>query len=219
MIARCCHISMMVFFMLGSSEVSAESLLLDRAQSCTKIDSRLDRLTCFDSLFKTPAQVDVAQIKNEDVPDSWQRAFDSFSQYKVGDVSHLTALGEEERGDAWVTLVALNEKTAFANNAKPILLMSCIDNLSRVELAFPTAIDDPQVNISITGLPSQSWRSDDVGVLFSSGRGIPAIDMMKAMEKQQRLVLRSNSRIVDGLWFDARQLSQSLTSLRTRCGW
>lgn len=201
------------------SVANASSETLAQAQRCTSIDSRLERLSCFDTLFQTPTNVHMIQTERPNVPDSWQRAFDSLSQYQSGDVSHLTTQDDGDRGDAWITLVALNQRTAFADNAKPMLLMSCIDNLSRVELAFPSAIDDPQLTISIVGMAAQSWRSDDVGLLFSSGRGIPAIDMMKAMAKQRQLVLRSNSRIVDGLQFDVGTLSQSLQALRTRCGW
>ncbi|ODS04814.1 type VI secretion system-associated protein VasI [Vibrio scophthalmi] len=211
--------SIVIFSLWSFGIANASDMRLIQAEQCATISARLERLDCFDTLFQTPTPDVLTQVSRPDVPDSWQRAFDSFSQYQSGDSSHLTAEGTPERGNAWVTLVALNEKTAFADNAKPILVMSCIDNLSRVELAFPSAIDDSQVNISILGMQAQSWRSDDTGLLFSSGRGIPAINMMKAMAKQPRLVLRSNSRIVDGLRFDANELSSSLTALRTRCGW
>ncbi|EGU43900.1 type VI secretion-associated protein, VC_A0118 family [Vibrio ichthyoenteri ATCC 700023] len=219
MIQRCILIMILAHGIVWGNAVYAGEPTLEQAQNCTQINARLERLACFDTLFQTPTKVHLESSYRPDVPASWQRAYDSLSQYQAEDVSHLTTKGTAERGNAWVTLVALNEKTAFDDNAKPILLMSCIDNLSRVELAFPSAIDDAQVNISIVGMRSQSWRSDDIGLLFSSGRGIPAIEMMKAMAKQPRLVLRSNSRIVDGLWFDASTLSSSLVALRSRCGW
>ncbi|MGF1908684.1 type VI secretion system-associated protein TagO [Vibrio kasasachensis] len=204
---------------MGLSVAQASDEAFERAQQCTEITSRLDRLSCFDALFNTPANVLSNPLPHSDVPISWQRAFDSLNQYQTGDVSHLTTQGNSDKGNAWVTLMALNKNTGFAGNTKPVLLLSCIDNLSRVELAFPSAIDDPKVQISIVGMPAQSWRSDDLGLLFSSGRGMPAIAMMKAMAKQNRLVLRSNSPLVDGLWFDASNLSTLQTALQMRCGW
>ena len=201
------------------SVASAAEDVLDDAQYCTVIASRLDRLNCFDALFKTPLKISNPPSLTSNAPPSWQRAFESLSQYAEGDTRHLTIKGDSNKGNAWITLLALNQKTSFEGNAKPVLLMSCIDNLSRVELVFPTAIDDSHVQISMANTSAQSWRSDDSGLLFSSGRGMPAIEMMKAIARQQRLVLRSNSPFVDGLQFDVVELSQSLGALRTRCGW
>ncbi|MGL5110458.1 MAG: type VI secretion system-associated protein VasI [Vibrio ordalii] len=205
--------------MLHFPMVNAENDLVAQAEQCTTLTSRLERLSCFDHLFKTPSDVVMPQAATPNVPLSWQRAFDSLSQYQDGQASHLTVEGDDDKGNAWITLVALNQNTKFDDNAKPVLLMSCIDNLSRVELAFPSAIDDPRIQVSIANMQAQSWRSDDLGLLFSSGRGMPAIDMMKAMAREKRLVLRSNSPFVDGLQFDAGELSQSLIALKTHCGW
>nr|WP_274672467.1 type VI secretion system-associated protein VasI [Vibrio aestuarianus] len=204
---------------LCSSMVNASTEVLDQAQQCTAITSRLDRLSCFDHVFKTPSSVLVSSAPEHSAPLSWHRAFDSLSQYQEGANSHLTIEGDETNGNAWVTLAALNGNTGFSENAKPILMMSCIDNLSRVELAFPDAVVDPRIKVAVAHTPAQSWRSDDLGLLFSSGRGMPAIDMMKAMARENRLVLRSNSALVDGLQFDTSQLSQSLIALKQRCGW
>lgn len=204
---------------LCSSMANASTEVLDQAQQCTAIASRLDRLSCFDQVFQTPSSVLVSSVPEHAAPRSWHRAFDSLNQYQEGANSHLTTEGDETKGNAWITLVALNGNTGFAENAKPVLIMSCIDNLSRVELAFPDAVVDPRIKVAVAHTPAQSWRSDDLGLLFSSGRGMPAIDMMKAMARANRLMLRSNSALVDGLQFDTSQLSQSLTALKQRCGW
>ncbi len=208
-----------VLFGLSMTSVSASNQVLEQANACTVITSRLDRLNCFDSLFATPVNQMLPRVIENNTPLSWQRAFNSLSEYQEGDAYHLTTEGEGEKTNAWITLLALNQTTHFPDNAKPVLLMSCIDNLSRVELALPSAIDDPRIQLSIANTEVQYWRSDDLGLLFSSGRGMPAIDMMRAMASGKMLMLRSNSPFIDGLRFDTSELSQSLGALRTRCGW
>ncbi|MDT9702189.1 type VI secretion system-associated protein TagO, partial [Streptomyces sp. P17] len=122
------------------------------------ISSRLDRLNCFDTLFATPVTQMLPRAIENNTPLSWQRAFNSLSEYQEGDVYHLTTEGEGEKTNAWITLLALNQTTHFPDNAKPVLLMSCIDNLSRVELALPSAIDDPRIQLSIANTEVQYWR-------------------------------------------------------------
>ncbi len=185
---------------------------LGQAQQCTSIAERLERLNCFDQLFNTP----MVMVRNEDVaddkPQAWHMAFDSTSDNQV---LNLVKNGSEESGDAWLTLRARHVEGEQA----PVLLMSCINNISRIELALPEAMDAARIRVSIARGPAQSWRSDDVGVLYSSAQGMPAIAMMKAMSKDSRLILRSNAPQVDGLHFDTAQLSQALIPLKTRCGW
>ncbi|MEI8630931.1 type VI secretion system-associated protein TagO [Vibrio sp. PP-XX7] len=97
-------------------------------------------------------------------------------------------------------------------------MMSCIDRISRIDLALPQAIPDPRVKLSVKNA-TQYWRSDDTGLLLSSGRGIPAIHLMEKIASQKQTVLHSNSTVVDGLVFDTHQLEKALTPLKQRCGW
>lgn len=78
-----------------------------------------------------------------------------------------------------------------------MLLLSCINNLSRIELALPKEVADARIQVSIRH-ETQFWRSDDHGVLFSSARGMPAIEMMKLAASESRLLLRSNAPLLTG---------------------
>lgn len=200
-----------VFASVATNATELSAVDLKSAQQCTSISERLERLNCFDQLFQTPTQLNDNR-KADDKPQAWHTAFDT----SMGsEPLNVVEKGSEKEGDAWLTLTA---KHADKDTA-PVLMMSCINNISRIELALPLALEDARIRVSIAGGPTQSWRSDDLGVLFSSARGIPAISMMKAMSKDARLELRSNSPAVDGLKFDASGLSQALKPLRSRCGW
>jgi type VI secretion system protein VasI len=203
---------------IKSQETKAD-LLVQQAGQCREVKERLERLRCFDRVFKTPVErMHVIQRVRQQAPVSWIRAFDAADKTRQGEVMHVVSQGNGAAGDAWLTLIASNDTSRFEKGQKPILMMSCIHNISRIDLAFPKAIPDARVKLSI-GHSAQYWRSDDSGLLLSSGRGIPAIGLMKEMIKHRQIVLRSNSASVDGLLFDTSQLSDGLVPLRKRCGW
>lgn len=184
---------------------------------CRLITVRLERLDCFDGIFETPVKQNIDEA-SANYPESWHRAMNAVEEGGFAAI-HLITEGDGRGSNAWVALNALNFQTHFANDSKPVLLMSCINNLSRVELALPGPIDDARIQISVAHMSLQHWRSDNTGVMFSSARGLPAIEMMRVMAAGPRLILRSNARFADGLQFDTRMLSESLLALRERCGW
>lgn len=199
------------FALTAHASDESDSSQLIRGQQCALISERLERLSCFDEVFQTTATSSRKPI-SDDKPQAWHTAFDT----ALGDeLLSVVENGTEKEGDAWLTLSAKNSQ----GDSAPVLMMSCINKISRIELALPQAIADGRIRVSVAGGPDQSWRSDDIGVLFSSARGLPAISMMKAMSSETRLILRSNSQAVDGLQFDTTGLNQALNPLRTRCGW
>lgn len=205
-----------LFGLSGMARAETARQTLEAASQCVQIDARLERLACFDRVFETPVQVAMPTVQSH-LPPSWQRAMQAVQNSNENWT--LTTEGEGKGSNAWVTLTAINQKTRFADNAKPVLMLSCIDNLSRVELALPSGVSDARIEISAAGVDSQYMRSDDSGTLMSSARGMPAISMMKSMAGQSRLLLRSNAPFADGLQFDTEPLKHALGALRERCGW
>jgi len=209
----CCKgLGLLVFFSLNSNaEVSQQQI--EQAHQCTNIVGRLDRLNCFDNVFGV--KLSEPLTPKDTHPLAWTRAMDAVAS----SASYLVSVedGEGDNSNAWIALKANNDNTDERD--QPVLLMSCIDNLSRVELALPTSIEDARVSVVIANHPQQMWRSDDTGVLLSSARGIPAIDLMKSMSRQPYVVIRSNSATIDGLLFHTDALAEHLHLLRERCGW
>lgn len=192
------------------------SNVLTQAQQCRNITGRLERLDCFDKVFNTP--INIEQSKGQAFPSAWQRAMKA--AHEASDKPRaLVTKGEGRGSSAWIALTATNTQTKFKGNAKPVLLMSCMHNLSRVEIALPQPVKDGRIRIAVAGGQEQYWRSDDIGVLMSSARGLPAIRMMKAMTQGPSLTLRSNAAFVDGLRFNTRDMTTQLSALRDRCGW
>lgn len=209
--ATCKAISAIVVLLFCSPSFASESAeqRLKQAQQCTAITERLERLNCFDRVMQTPNLHQRVQAK-DDKPQAWHSAFESALASQP-----INVVQQGDDGDAWLTL----SQPLDSDNLSPVLMMSCVNKISRIELALPSELADARIRVSVAYGPEQYWRSDDTGVLFSSARGLPAIAMMKAMSKQSRLVLRSNSPHIDGLQFNAVGLAQALQPLRQRCGW
>jgi len=185
-------------------------------QQCINTRSRIERLSCFDRVFNVGLQQE-GLTEPEKYPHSWLKAMKGI-ETEGGNLVLLTE-GEGRGSKAWIILPALNQETQFSNNAKPILMFSCIDNLSRIEIALPSSVQDARVKVSLSNHVSQVWRSDDSGLLMSSARGLPAINMMKEIMHERRLLIRSNAPFIDGLQFNTEELSGSINALRQRCGW
>ncbi|KOO16517.1 type VI secretion protein [Vibrio xuii] len=183
----------------------------EQADQCRIIAKRLERLRCFDQLFDTPVALK-GDKRESDKPKVWMLAY---PENKTGNALGPT-LNESDSGeDAWVTLSALPQGEADS----PVLVMSCMDEISRVQLALPKPLIDARISVSVAQGQRESWRSDDEGVVFSSAQGLPAIELMKRMAQQRKVTLRSNSDTVDGLQFDTVALQAALRPLRQRCRW
>ncbi|RZP71721.1 type VI secretion system-associated protein TagO [Vibrio vulnificus] len=193
----------------------SSSSILEQAEQCRNITTRLERLACFDRAFSiSPAKMIVSPTNP--YPREWKRAMAAIElpAYQRGWI--LENEGDGRGSSAWIALPAQNVLTD--DQGPPVLLLSCINNLSRIELALPQAVVDARIQISVHQ-KTQFWRSDDSGVLFSSARGMPAIEMMRLVASESRLLLRSNASFADGLQFDTQGLNEALNSLRERCGW
>ncbi|OLQ84351.1 type VI secretion system-associated protein [Vibrio ponticus] len=199
---------------MGGAKGETAEQTVQMAQQCRDIQVRLERLACFDLVFKTPVEV-VPKTKMAYYSPQWNHAMKARKSLTAEQGWTLEAeLGD--KGNAWIALPATNVN--MTEEQRPVLLLSCIKNISRVELALPEQVKDARIQVSIRKA-TQVWRSDDYGVLFSSGRGIPAIEMMKSLTKSSHLTLRSNARFADGLQFNTLNLEQGLSVLKERCSW
>ncbi len=212
-----------VFFGYISVPVSASidrDEIMNQVQHCRSIDAKLPRLECFDQVFSTPIKT-VPVVKTETMfPRSWQWAMNSEKNRTTTKgfcINKSDSVADGER--YWLTASAINKR--FKKGEAPILMLSCIENISRVELVFPVPIQDNHVSVSIPGVPvvTQRWISDDTGYLLRSGRGIPAIEAIKSMLTAPQLILRSNVSDIDGLSFDTTDLRSDIESMRQACRW
>ncbi|WP_251882082.1 type VI secretion system-associated protein VasI [Grimontia kaedaensis] len=196
--------------------------LIQSASECVNIPARLDRLACFDEVFKTPVsgQPEASVIVQK--PEAWERAKQSESERNEDETGFALRYANraEPKSGIWMTATALPDRNQ-KKNEMPILMFSCIDNISRVELILPTATSEGKAEVMASSGYSvtQRWLSDDTGNIMRAGRGIPAIDVMKALMSGQRAVLRSDLEAIGNLTFDTADLRESIKPMRQTCRW
>ncbi|KJG19925.1 hypothetical protein UB37_15940 [Photobacterium iliopiscarium] len=197
-------------------------ITLDQAHQCRDIESKLKRLQCFDEVFDTPMAIKtLAGLNSVQYPPSWIRAVNSEKSRGSKKGFILNQQDESNKlSSVWLTATATNVSSQSKTRG-PILMLTCFEKISRVQLILPQPIKAGRVTISIPGSPvvTQNWISDDSGYLLRSGRGIPAIDAIKAMISAPQLILRSDIAGIDNVEFDNKNLAEAVKPMREICRW
>lgn len=205
---------------------------MQQAEACSLIPARLERLTCFDNVFNTSVIEQVRQqTETNSLPVAWRRAQKN-EQHRDDETGFLLnpsiqdAQGpslpiaqqsqSEEPRSLWATAPALGILPP-----RPVLMFSCIDKISRVELILPDAQESARSYLQLKSKHrlTQRWLSDESGLVLRSGRGIPAIQAMKTALSGEQLVLSSQDGSLPELMFDTRGLNDVLKPMREVCRW
>ncbi len=178
---------------------------------CREEPERLIRLACFDEVMQTPINEPRASHSIEQVhyPALWRRAWQA-TEHQNAPLVWQT----DEKDNAWI---ALTEQSS--SPAQAILVLSCIDNLSRVDVLMSKPMEALTLRLDVNSRQQITLRSDDFGVMFSSPRGLPAIDVMKALAWQETILLHSSEEAFSPLLFNVREVKTLLPQLQRRCRW
>lgn len=190
---------------------------LTDAQACTGIAGRLERLACFDAAFATPFTVEQGGDNAQAGTDPHTVSLALASEAARGEQLGFIGANDPSATDFRYTAAALG-----ALPPRPIMMLSCVDNISRVELILPDVSADPRISLTLKssgGTLTQDWLLDDSGRVYRSGRGIVAIDVMKHMLRGNELTLASRADAIDGLRFDTSNLAEVIAPMRGACRW
>ncbi len=191
--------------------------LVRQAHDCTAIASRSKRLMCFDTLFKAKQPVKLPVVQQLIRPEAWQRAQDSEAQRQdqIGWLKN-ELIDVDGNKSLWFTVAALSKTDEQTTPA--ILMMSCINSISRLKLVLPEPQPGARAEVSL-GSERRRWTYDEQGVVLRSGRGLNAISIMRPLERKNSIVMRSNARYLDGLVFQTPNSRQSIAELKELCRW
>ena len=185
------------------------------AKSCVTIKSKLERLYCFDQAFMTPLAANSAQAHSAIGVSELVRA-NASEAVRQGETHFLFAHQQGQPNNMWLTATAIG-----ALPPRPISMLSCIDRISRVELVIPQAMSEASVRVGVNqaSRQGQQWISDNSGLVFRTGRGVPAIHVMKRMLLGDTFTLSSDNSRFNDLQFDASGLKKAIKPLQEACGW
>ena len=206
-------------------------------KTCTSIVSAIERLACFDALAGTPPAPVAATpaTQQNEAP----AAANSQKPAKPPTIVELVRLNEAKRaaGETGFRLsrteeavpgrwsVVMSAPALGGATAPPILAISCLSNISRLELLESQPITPNRMNIRLLldGQPisaSVPWQVLEDGTVVDAGRGLIAIEQLRYLVKAGgRLQVESDYAPFSGLLFDATNLHNLMKQQREACHW
>ena len=105
----------------------------------------------------------------------------------------------------------------------PYLVISCVQNISRLQLVTAQPIDAGRVTVRLQGKRGATvptpWQVTENGQVLDAGRGLPGIEQIKQLIGAHRIQVESDNPTVDGLIFDAQGLDPLIDEARKTCRW
>lgn len=212
---------------LGLSVVSVTtaSQPLGDAAGCVAKRAPIERLACFDRHYGTPAYLDRVEVPVEHRPDyGIVEAVNQHEQRRADNDYGLMVSTRVEHAASEQQRVVMTAPALGAVGVRPIFALSCIDNITRVQLILPNAMAATRAVIGIADerarpLLDEQWRIIGGGYIIEAGRGIASIRVAQKLLGAKRLNLRSAQAAIDGLSFDVAGLPKHIRALQTACHW
>src|SRR5690554_4680201 len=184
---------------------------LGQAQACAAVDSRLERLGCYDALFQRENEAPATA----DPRSALWHAIHAQEAERSGDDMGL--LVREVGDDVRISVPALGSVPP-----RPQLVFACDNNITRFQLHLPQALEAPRAQLRLRSNGrelEQVWQARDGGYVVSGGRGLPGIATLQQLLNGDELALASDQAALDGLRFEIKGLRQALQPLRDACRW
>lgn len=209
-------------FLLYSLPISAtENEQLKKINSsieqCRNISSILERLDCYDNIQVNIDTHVLMQMPKNPLGIVWQRAQ---NQEKMRDNknTHFIRTEEDEPPSVVLTTPALGY-----TSQRPILMLSCIDNITRFQVVSHTSFGK-RASLGVrlitgkTQLDGQ-WFLRENGLVLEASRGLDGIKEIQQLFNAEQLTIKIESDVIKELVFNIDKLSEEIKPLRAMCHW
>ncbi|MDR0807089.1 MAG: type VI secretion system-associated protein TagO [Enterobacteriaceae bacterium] len=207
--------SLWVSFAFAAPDDAAKLKLLTECANDASVFSRLD---CYDRILRANVPISpVTATKMKHVP-AWEWAYEL--EKKRTDTNETEFLSSHSGGDnpnVLITTPALGRQPP-----RPVLLFSCIDNITRIQVMLVDPVRSGNGNITLktnSGAIKTQWFIRDNGYVLESSRGLPGIQEIQQLIHAEKLTLGSDDPVLNGLVFNLSTLPQAIAPLRSACHW
>jgi len=200
-------------------------------RSCRTIVSAIERLACFDAEAGTPpataaditapaAAAPAAMVRVPDIVGLVQRNESRRKADHAGVM--LLRVGDAIPGQDKVVISA---PALTGSEPRPLLAISCLQNISRLQLITAEPLDVSRVSIRVLldGRPisdRRPWQVVEDGTVTDAGRGLVAIEQLRHLTRaSQQMQLESDHASFHGLSFDTAALHELMAQQREACHW
>ncbi len=208
-------------------EPGPAELTLKAMNACRAEPASLERLDCYDRLL-TPAYPDFssALVKAKVQGEAWQRAFAQEAQRDDHSTQFLTRQIEGERPSVVITTPALGSLPP-----RPVLMFSCIDNITRMQIALPRPLSgQPDMVMTTEKIRVNArWFLRENDSLLESSRGLSGIEEIKQLFGAKTLTVAftppahhvsgNENSAASSLTFAISDLEKTLVPMKVACHW
>ncbi len=201
-----------VFAQENDKEKKNEINLIEQALSqCREESSQLIRLSCYDHINvenKPVSPVDVSAMG-----DIWRLAVEHEMQRENHTAGFRVSANNKSAYPVIMTIPAMGYLPP-----RPILMISCIDNITRMQIALSKKQTSGSILLITdkTQLKSK-WFLRENGYLLEASRGIPGIDEIKQLLSSEKLTIKLAND--EQLIFNISGINKEIKPLRSACHW
>lgn len=192
---------------------------LSAMMACRRELAALERLDCYDHIL-APEQpgFDGALVKARYEGESWKRAVTQEKQRPDNSTTLMMTQSSGERPTVIITTPAIGNIPP-----RPVLMFSCVDNITRMQVALPHAMTPSDIAVTLTTDTRQiqtRWFIRENGTLLESSRGLSGIDEIKQLFGAKTLTIDTGLDNTAGkLTFNIDGLAEIIAPLRDACHW
>ncbi|EAM8937386.1 type VI secretion system-associated protein TagO [Salmonella enterica] len=193
---------------------------LNAMTACRKEPAALERLDCYDHILapEQPEGFAGALAKARYEGEAWKRAFEQEKQRPDNSTALMITQTPGERPTVIITTPAIGNVPP-----RPVLMFSCVDNITRMQVALIHAMTPNDIDITLTtdtGRFQSHWFIRENGTLLESSRGLSGIDEIKQLFGAKTLTIDTGTGSAAGkLTFNIDGLAKTIAPLRDACHW
>lgn len=217
----------------AGKQASATSAEAAAEKRCTDIVSNLERLACFDAAAGTPPMSMTTPLADTALPangKALERIPNIVSLVRINESGRVAGdfgfrISHEEEPVSGRSSVVMSAPALSGSPTPPILAISCLSNISRLQLLTGDPVEPNRMNIrllldDIPISPPVPWQVLEDGTVIDAGRGLVAIEQLRYLVRAgERILLESDYAPLSGLQFDAVGLSTLMKQQREACHW
>lgn len=178
---------------------------------CREEPSQLIRLSCYDHINVENKQVSTFDLSA--MGEVWRLAIEHEMKRENHTAGFLVSSNNEGTYPVIMTIPAMGYQPP-----RPVLMLSCIDNITRMQIALPKKQTAGNV-LLITDKTqlSSEWFLREDGYLLEASRGIPGIDEIKQLLSSSKLTIKLAND--EQLTFNISGINEEIKPLRSACHW
>lgn len=195
----------------ASAEKQAPQALAQALSECRLESSQLIRLACYDKIMADTSVE--TQIDSSQMGKAWRQAMEHEMQRTDNSAGFLVTLPETGDYPVIMTIPAIGYAPP-----RPVMMISCIDNITRLQVALPRQQEAGSVMLTTDKTQfTADWFLRENGYVLESSRGLLGIDEIKRLLNGEKLTLKLANN--DRLTFNISGISEEIKPLRTACHW